>query len=117
MRVISFARLRLFQGTRKTQQERKRAEIDLAAWYKIAKKAQWRNFGDLRQTFGSADQVGDCVVFDVGNNRYRLIGRIRYDSGKLFVLRIMDHAEYDERRWVDQCGCHEPQPRKKRPAR
>lgn len=31
-----------------------------------------------KQTFGSADQVGNCVVFDVGSNRYRLIGRVLY---------------------------------------
>ena len=28
----------------------------------------------LKQTFESADQVGNCVVFDVGNNRFRLFG-------------------------------------------
>ena len=34
------------------------------------------------------------VVFDIGNNRYRLIGRVFYPH-KHYVLRVMDHEEYD----------------------
>ena len=44
-------------------------------------------------------------MFDVGNNLYRLIGRINYRAGMLFVPKVMDHEEYDRRLWVDQCGC------------
>jgi mRNA interferase HigB len=98
------------------------AERDLKAWYKLAEKADWENFAALKRTFGTADQVGNCVVFDVGNNRYRLIGRVNYVSGKLFVLKVMDHREYDrkdpknkrQQKWVDECGCNDPPP--KRPA-
>jgi hypothetical protein len=24
---------------------------------------------------------------------------------------VMDHAEYDKKRWVDECGCHNPPPK------
>jgi len=75
MHVISRSRLRLFW---KTCRNRADAERALSAWYKIASKAAWENFAGLKQTFGSADQVGNCVVFDVGSNRYRLIGRVLY---------------------------------------
>jgi mRNA interferase HigB len=88
------------------------AERDLAAWYKLARSARWANFGALRQTFGSADQIGNCVVFDVGNNRFRLIGRVNYARGILYVLRVMGHLEYDKKRRVDDCGCHRPPPNK-----
>jgi mRNA interferase HigB len=60
----------------------------------------------------SADQVGNCVVFDAGNNRYRIIARIKYKQGKLFVLDVMDHAEYDKQKWVDDCGCRRPAPKR-----
>jgi len=110
VRVISRAALVAFWESRKTQDERQRAKQDLSAWYKIADDAQWPNFGAPRQAFGSADKVGDCVVFDVGNNRYRLIGRIRFKTGKLYVLAVMDHEEYDKRPWAQECGCHEPPP-------
>jgi mRNA interferase HigB len=57
------------------------AERFLSAWRKIAEHAEWSNFSSFKQTFGSADQVGNCVVFDVGNNRFRLIGRVNYAKG------------------------------------
>jgi mRNA interferase HigB len=110
MRVISKKRLEQFWEARKTDSEI--AERDLTAWYKLAKKAEWNHFGALRQTFGSADQVGNCVVFDVGNNRFRLIGRINYTKGIIYVLKVLDHTEYDKNLWVDQCGCHQPPPKR-----
>lgn len=74
-------------------------------------KAQdWANFAELKQTFGSADQVGNCIVFDVGNNRYRLIGRVNYQAGIVYVLKVMDQAEYDKKLWPAECGCHRPPP-------
>ncbi|RLS42084.1 MAG: type II toxin-antitoxin system HigB family toxin [Planctomycetota bacterium] len=88
--------------------------LALSAWYKIASKAEWANFARLKQTFGSADQVGNGVVFDVGSNRYRLIGRVLYPH-KLSVLRVMDHEEYDRASWASQCGCHSPPPKSRTP--
>jgi mRNA interferase HigB len=110
VRVIAKSHLRRFWEARREDAEI--AERDLSTWYKLAEHADWANFGALKQTFGSADQVGNCVVFDVGNNRFRLIGRVFYASGKLYVLKVMDHGEYDKNRWVDECGCHKPPPRK-----
>lgn len=110
MWIIAKSHLRRFWESRKDDSEV--AEKDLNTWYKLARAAEWANFGALRQTFASADQVGNCVVFDVGNNRYRLIGRIFYASSKLFILKVMDHREYDKNRWPDDCGCHEPPPKK-----
>jgi mRNA interferase HigB len=110
VRVISKKRLRGFWKGRKA--DTALAERDLSAWYKLASSAAWGNFSALKQTFGSADQVGDCVAFDVGNNRFRLIGRVRYATGILYVLKVMDHKEYDRRNWVDECGCHRPPPKR-----
>jgi mRNA interferase HigB len=110
VRVISRSRLREFWESRKI--DSKIAERDLTAWYKPAISARWANFGALRQTFGSADQVGNCVVFDVGNNRFRLIGRVNYARGIIYVLKVMGHSEYDKNLWVDECGCYKPPPKR-----
>jgi mRNA interferase HigB len=125
VRVIARTRLKQFWQSRKDDAER--AERDLSAWYKVARHADWTNFGALRQTFGSADQVGNCVVFDVGNNRYRLIGRVKYAGaavegrravqGIVYVLKVMDHEEYDKNTWPGECGCHNPPPRRPPPQR
>jgi len=83
-------------------------------WYKLSKNAVWNNFSDLKQTYGSADLVGNCIVFDVGNNRFRLIARLNYRRGIIYVLKVMDHREYDRKRWIDDCGCRNPPPRNPR---
>lgn len=44
----------------------------------------------MKQTFGSADIVGRCVVFDVGNNRFRLIARVFCESQKMYILKVME---------------------------
>ena len=110
MRIISKKRVELFWESRKYDSVI--AKRDFSTWLRLAKNAHWSNFGALRQTFSSADQVGNCVVFDVGNNRFRLIGRVNYHWGIVYVLAPMDHVEYDAKRWINDCGCHEPPPKK-----
>lgn len=109
VRIISKRRLREFWESRKHDADA--VKRNLSAWYKPAKHADWSNFAALKQTFGSADQVGNCVVFDVGNNRLRLIARINDRKGIVYVLQVMDHAEYDENCWVEDCGCYRPPPK------
>src|ERR1700681_1148704 len=103
MRVISKSRLRQFWGLPKG----KDAEGPLRAWYTHvnSKTISWQGWGDVRRDFGTASIVGNCVVFNIGGNKYRLIARILYRSQKVFVLKVMTHAEYDEEKWKDECGC------------
>src|SRR4051812_33345865 len=93
VRIISKKRLERFWRSRKADSEI--AERDFSAWLKLARSAGWANFAALKgETFGTADQVGYCVVFDVGNNRFRLIGLVNYQSGIIYVRKVMDHEEY-----------------------
>ena len=52
------------------------------------------------------------MVFNIGGNKYRLATRILYPSQKIFILKCMTHAEYDEDEWKSDCGCFEPPPPK-----
>lgn len=114
LRVISKKALRSFWEDPKRPKEAKPLFI---AWYKVVVDAEWRTFAELRQTFNSADQVGDCVVFNIGGNKYRIIGRVRYTKatipGVVYILRAMTHAEYDRNTWPKDCGCFEPPPKPK----
>jgi mRNA interferase HigB len=116
MRVIAKRMLREFWQSRKTETEKAIAARDLLEWYQLASDNEWANFGQLRQTFGSVDVVGHCTVFNVGNNRYRLIGRVNYRTGIIYTLKVRDHAEYDKATWADECGCHQPPPPRPRSA-
>ncbi len=81
-----------------------RATTPLDDWYRITEKAAWKNFADVRRNFGQTDiarvKSGNTVcIFDIGGNKFRLIARIRYEKGKVYVLRILTHKEYDNDRW------------------
>lgn len=81
------------------------AAADLRSWYLITRNADWRNFVDLRTHFPKADDVDGIVVFNIRNNRYRLLTSVKYArdvdgkhiNGSVFVGKLMTHAEYD--RW------------------
>jgi len=109
VRVIAKKRLRTFWESRK--QDLEQAKKDLILWYNLSLKNESDNFAKLKQTHPSADPVGNCVDFDVGNNRYRLIGRVNYRRGIVYVLDVMDHATYDRKRWIASCNCHKPPPK------
>ncbi len=69
--------------------------------------AQFRSFVDLRGMFPAADQVRvssekPVVVFNVCGNNYRLICAIHYNTGNVFLLRFLTHAEYDKCRWKEE---------------
>jgi mRNA interferase HigB len=108
MRVISKARLREFWETPGNED----AEGPLRAWYTHvnSKTVSWHSWADVKAALGSASLVGNCVVFNIGGNKYRLVTRILYRSQKVFILRVMTHREYDEGQWKDECGCYQPAP-------
>jgi len=83
------------------------AATGLEFWRRIMRLEQFRHFADLRRCFRSADQVrvasgNPVVVFNICGNAYRLICAIHYNTGKVFLLRFLTHAEYDKDRWKDE---------------
>ncbi len=67
----------------------------LKEWFRLCEKANWSSFADLRATFGSADALGNKLIFNIGGNNYRLIARVSYSYRRLSVRWIGTHAEYD----------------------
>ncbi|MBO0722116.1 MAG: type II toxin-antitoxin system HigB family toxin [Blastocatellia bacterium] len=80
-----------------------RARSSLNTWYNITLKARWKNFDDLKMTFRSADVYGQCVIFNIGGNNYRLIASINYQLEQVYVLNVLTHAEYDKNKWKGNC--------------
>jgi mRNA interferase HigB len=83
------------------------AQQPLKDWYRLTKKASWRNFVQVKTTFGQTDlvkvQSGNTVaIFDIGGNKYRLIARISFEKQKVYVLRMLTHKEYDRGNWRTQ---------------
>ncbi len=74
-------------------------EGPLDAWFRIAKKAEWKKLMDVRKTFSSTDAMGKMTVFNIKGNEYRLIAEINYLFGRIYVRHVLTHAEYDRGGW------------------
>ena len=67
----------------------------LEAWYYEASKAEWRTPNDIKTLYRHASFVADNVVFNIAGNKYRLIVKINYTAGIVFVKFVGTHKEYD----------------------
>jgi mRNA interferase HigB len=77
------------------------AKSSLAHWYHSAKRLNFSNYAELRETFPSADKVGKLTVFNIGGNKIRLIAAIHYNRKKIYIRAVLTHDEYDEQRWKE----------------
>lgn len=71
----------------------------LDVWYRITKKAEWKNLMDVRRVFPTADRVEKFTVFNIKGNTYRLISEINYRTGRIFLRHVLTHAEYSKGAW------------------
>lgn len=74
------------------------------AWFKLARKARWRNFQDAKTTFGQSDvAIGEsgrtATIFDIGGNKYRVVAHVDYIRQTIKIEAVMDHKEYDRGSW------------------
>ena len=72
----------------------------LDVWYRVAKRAEWKNLVDVKQVFPSADAVAKFTVFNIKGNSYRLITEINYQSRRIFLRHVLTHAEYSKGGWM-----------------
>ena len=97
MRIIT--KRRLLEAAKKHPT----AKTKIFYWHAVAKAAVWKNLVETRRSFPHADQVrvqsGNTVTIFNLSNDYRLITAIHYDREKIFILRLLAHAEYDKENW------------------
>jgi mRNA interferase HigB len=74
-------------------------EAALEAWFRIAKRAVWRDLTDVRMTLATADAVEKWTVFNIKGNKYRLITEINYRFRRVYIRHVLTHAEYDREKW------------------
>ncbi len=71
-------------------------EQALKSWYFEAKHAQWKKPEDIKHRYKNADFLSqNRVVFNMKGNHYRLVVKIHYNTGVVYVRFIGTHAEYD----------------------
>ncbi|HMP08343.1 MAG TPA: type II toxin-antitoxin system HigB family toxin, partial [Lacipirellulaceae bacterium] len=62
---------------------------------------------DVQAAFPGADGFNlECgipvVVFNVGGNKFRLVARIYYHYGRVYVKTVLTHKDYDAAKWREQ---------------
>lgn len=71
--------------------------IALQSWLKTVKKANWKNFADIKKDFNSVDNVGNQhYVFNIRGNNHRLIVVIKFTIQWVYIRFIGTHLEYDK---------------------
>lgn len=91
MRIITFLRIREFAGKYRD------SDITLRDWYKKTQNSSWKNLADIKETFNTADYVGNNrFVFNIKGNHYRLVAIIIFASQKVYIRFIGTHKEYDK---------------------
>ncbi len=71
-------------------------EEQLKTWYHETERANWQTPKDIKIEHKSASFLkNNRVAFNIKVNHYRLIVKINYDYGILWIRFIGTHAEYD----------------------
>lgn len=91
MRVIAKRTLRDFW------EKHADSEQQLKAWYNEAEQANWKSPNEIKKDYPSASILEDNrMVFNIKGNRYRLIVKINYNYGVVWIRFVGTHAEYDK---------------------
>jgi mRNA interferase HigB len=93
MHVISRKKLREFWAKHPD------SEGPLSEWHKVARRATWKKFADIKAVYRSADQVEKFIVFNIGGNKYRLIIEVYYEDEVILIRHVLTHPEYDRGSW------------------
>jgi len=77
------------------------SRMPLEDWTEKLKFADWKQPGDIKYTFNTADLFGkgsNRIVFDIGGNNYRMICKYVFGTMQvhLFVCWTGTHAAYDK---------------------
>ena len=66
-------------------------------WIGVLSAATWKNHAELKQTFPSADFVGNNrYVFNIKGNHYRTVVLVVFFAGTIAIRFIGTHSEYDQ---------------------
>ncbi len=72
-------------------------EQPLKTWFNEVKKESWKNFADVKAMYPSASLLRDNrIVFNIKGNTYRLIVKVNFSYGQVWIRFVGTHAEYDK---------------------
>ena len=91
VRIIATSTLKAFTAAQPA------ADQPIRFWVAVTRKAEWHTPIDVKSSFRQADPLREGrVVFDLGGNNFRLVAKINYRAGIVFIRFIGTHREYDK---------------------
>ena len=75
------------------------SETGLRNWFKVVHSSEFRTFAEVKEAFGSVDEVDGLHVFNIGGNKTRLIAKINFKYQKIYIHSVLTHAEYSKGKW------------------
>ena len=92
MRIIALSRLKNFYE----QDRYADSKLPLSQWYAHVKHIVWYSPVDVKVDFGNASVLkSGRIVFNIEGNKYRLVVKINYAYGIVYIRFIGTHKEYD----------------------
>ena len=73
------------------------AETAIEEWYDKVKGADWGNFAQVKESFKTADYVGNKrIVFNIKGNQYRIVTLVLFKIKMVYIRFVGTHKEYDK---------------------
>lgn len=93
MRIISVSTLREYLA----EKNYRLAKPALQSWLSVVRAERWSSHHDMSQIFPSADsRPNGRVIFNIMNNKFRLVVYITYEFEIVYIKWFGTHAEYDK---------------------
>jgi mRNA interferase HigB len=72
------------------------AEQPLKAWYRETRKVEWKTSQAIKAQYRSASFLRhNRVVFNIAGNKYRLVVKLNYAFGIVYIRFVGTHKQYD----------------------
>ena len=92
MRIISRRTLKEFWEKPDYQD----SESHLKSWIAEARSAVWKNPPEVKQQYANGSIIHKSrFVFNIAGNKYRLVVKIHYNRGVIYIRFIGTHAQYN----------------------
>jgi mRNA interferase HigB len=73
------------------------AASQMSAWMAEIKAAGWKTPNDMRLRYPNASILDyGQVVFNIKGNDYRILTKIKIDTGDVLIRKVGTHAEYSK---------------------
>jgi mRNA interferase HigB len=97
MRILSRRALREYVNSLAGHRDQKAVQAALDDWYADVRKAGWKAPADLKEQYGSASILKNRrAVFNICGHKHRLVVKINYVKGVVYIRFVGSHAAYDD---------------------